>query len=56
MMGIITIGLTVFLLFIAWIAGGIVYQMQNENLKRETRRLRHFNNIITLARKSAEGK
>lgn len=46
MMWLLTIALTALLLLIAWAAGGVIYQIQTENLIRDARRLRHYNNVM----------
>ena len=46
MMWLLTIALTALLLLIAWAAGGAVYRIQTDNLMREARRLRHYNNVM----------
>ena len=43
MMWLLTIALTALLLLIAWAAGGVLYQIQTDNLIREASRLRHYN-------------
>ncbi len=54
MMWFITIVLTALLLLITWAAGGVVYKIQTDNLIRDARRLRHFNNIVSMTREHAE--
>lgn len=54
MMYALTILFTTLLLMLSAWAGDLLYKYRTDSLQREARRLRHFNNIVSMTREHAE--